>query len=382
MNILFLCKKVPYPPTDGESLVIMNDLRVLKTLGHRVSLFCLNTRKHWVETIGYQDLRFWDDIYLESIDTNSFSTIIGAILSASPFQIARFYQTRIDQKIENFIQNENIDLIIFQGLAMTQYQRSAKCKKVYRVHNLEFKVWELLAVQTKNYFKKLFHQWVSNSLKPYEESKLIEFSGAVTLSKEEKHGLNEFYPQMKVETIPISIDSENKREYSSEKNGILFIGSLDWQPNREGLDWFLKNVYPFLDHLPLTIAGKGNYSCDLKNVTILQNYESTEELLANHRMMIVPLLSGAGIRIKILEAMKFGMPLVSTKIGAEGILYTQGSLIIEDEANSWISLIQKAYEQPSSLTEMSENAKISFMNYYSEEIVNHRWREFIGKLFT
>lgn len=382
MNILFLCKKLPYPPTDGESLVIMNDMRVLKTLGHNVSLFCLNTRKHRVDTEGYMEMSLWDNFYAEELDTNSFITFMRAALSAHPFQIARFYNSRIDGNIDNVFKNKNIDLIVYQGLAMTQYQRSAIGKKIYRVHNLEFKVWELLAAQTKNYLKKLVNQWLSNSLKPYEECELKDLSAAITLSFEEEKILNNFYPKKKIATIPISINSENSFKYSAEKKGILFIGSLDWQPNREGLDWFLANIYPALRNIPLTIAGKGDYSCDLKNVTILRNYDSTEELLANHRLMIVPLLSGAGIRIKILEAMKFGMPLISTKIGAEGITFSQGSMICEDTAENWINLIQKAYEQPSFLTEMSESANISYMNNYSEDIVTHKWQEFIGMIFA
>lgn len=358
----------------------MNDMRVLKTLGHKVSLFCLNTRKHWVDTEGYMEMSLWDNFYAEKLDTNSFITFMRAALSAHPFQIARFYNLRIDGHIDNVVKNKNIDLIVYQGLAMTQYQRSAMCKKIYRVHNLEFKVWELLAAQTKNYLKKLVNQWLSNSLKPYEECELKDLSAAITLSFEEEKILNNFYPKKKIATIPISINSRSSFKYSAEKKGILFIGSLDWQPNREGLDWFLENVYPALRNIPLTIAGKGNFKCDIKNVTVIPNYESTEELLASHRMIIVPLLSGAGIRIKILEALKFGMPLISTSIGAEGIDSDQGSMIIEDAAEQWISQIQKTYEQPSVLLDMSQKAKTSFENNYSEEVIMGKWQKFLSNL--
>lgn len=378
MNILFLCKKVPYPPTDGESLVIMNDMRVLKTLGYNVSLFCLNTRKHWVDTKGYMEMSLWDNFYAEKLDTNSFITFIRAALSAHPFQIARFYNSRIDGNIDNVFKNKNIDLIVYQGLAMTQYQRSAKCKKIYRVHNLEYKVWSLLAMQAKNYFKKFVNQWLSNSLKPYEECELKDLSGAITLSYAEEKLLNNFYPKLKIATIPISINSRSSFNYSAEKKGILFIGSLDWQPNREGLDWFLENIYPAIDHIPLTIAGKGNFKCDIKNVTVIPNYESTEELLASHRMMIVPLLSGAGIRIKILEALKFGMPLISTKIGAEGILHN-GAVQICTTPLDWIMEFRKLYANELALTEISEKLKQSYWINFSEEAISRRWQEVLDR---
>ena len=380
MNILFLCKKVPFPPTDGESIVIMNDLKVLKVLGHKVNLFCLNTKKHWVDTKGYRERSLWDDFQTEAMDTNSFPTLVKALWSAAPFQIARFYNSDIDSYIDNFVKHKEIDLIIYQGLAMTQYQRSTKCKKIYRVHNMEFKVWSMLATQSKNYLKKQFNHCLSKSLKFYEEYALKDFSGAITLSYEEKNGLQEFYTKMKMTTIPISINSENRFQYSAEKKGLLFMGSLDWQPNREGLDWFLQNVYPALNNIPLTIAGKGDFKCDVENVTIIPNYESTEELLANHRFMIVPLLSGAGIRIKILEAMKFGMPLISTKIGAEGIECHQGSMMCEDAAENWITHIQLIYNQYNLLLDMSKKAKVSFESHYSEKAISSKWDIFLNGL--
>jgi polysaccharide biosynthesis protein PslH len=378
LNILFLCKKVPFPSTDGESLVIMNDLKVLKALGHHVSLFCLNTRKHWVDTKDYMEMSLWDNFYAEELDTNSFITFIRATLSAYPFQIARFYNSDIAANINNFIKQKNIEIIIYQGLAMTQYQRSAICKKVYRIHNIEYKVWSLLAIQSKNYLRKLFNYWISKSLNSYEAHKLKDLSAAITLSYEEKNGLQEFYTTMMLTTIPISINSEYRFKYSAENKGILFIGSLDWQPNIEGLDWFLKYVYPGLNNMPLTIAGKGDFKCDLENVTIIPNYENTEELLANHRLMIVPLLSGAGIRIKILEAMKFGMPCMSTTVGAEGILHN-GAVHICNSPIDWIMEINRLYANEKALMEISEKLKQSYWLNYSEEAISRRWQEVLER---
>jgi len=358
----------------------MNDLRVLKALGHKVNLFCLNTKKHWMDTSGFMELNHWDEFYAEEIDTNSISAIARAAWSENPFQIARFYKSRIEKSMDTIIQNANVDLLVYQGLAMTQYQRSTKCKKIYRAHNLEYRVWNLLAIHKKNYFKKQINLWLSKSLYLYEKFKLRDLSCTATLSKEEKLSLKEFYSQLEIESIPISIAKETNQNYSTEKNGLLFIGSLDWQPNRDGLDWFLKNVYPSVNHIPLTIAGKGDFTCNIENVTVISNYENTEALLASHRMILVPLLSGAGIRIKILEAMSFGMPLISTCIGAEGIETSPGSMIIEDTVEEWISQIQNVYSQPSLLTDMSQKAKLSFKNNYSKEVVMGKWQKLLSNL--
>jgi glycosyltransferase involved in cell wall biosynthesis len=358
----------------------MNDLRVFKGLGHKVGIFCLNTNKHWVDTSEYNESTLWDDFRTEAIDTNSFFTLINAFFRTHPFQIARFYKTFIDDRISSLMQEQNIDLLVYQGLAMTQYQRSFQGKKVYRVHNIEFNLWNNLSKNTPNLISKYFKYWLAQSLKTYEAQELKDMSSMVTLSDSEGNILKELYPEMIIEAIPISIQADYKQIYSTEKIGLLFIGSLDWQPNLEGLEWFLSNVYLEINHIPLTIAGKGDFNCNLKNVTVISNYESTEELLASHRLMVVPLLSGAGIRIKILEAMKFGMPLISTRIGAEGINGLQGSIILEDTKENWISQILKAYNHASDLSELSQNAKASFENYYSVEVVALKWKKILSKI--
>lgn len=381
MKILILCKKVPFPPTDGESIVIMNDIRVLKELGHEVFLFCLNTKKHRVDTLNYENEKNWDGFQSDEINTNSLSSLISAFFSSYPLQIARFYSKEIDHSINELVDSHKLDCVIYQGLATTQYLRNNEIRKIYRVHNLEYRIWENLQ-SSANVLKKLFYTSISASLFKYEGESLSFLSAIVTLSAEECAAYKKRYSAQTIASIPISIDGLIRQTYSSNKKGLLFIGSLDWQPNREGLDWFLKEVYPSISHIPLTIAGKGNYKCDLTNVNNISNYESTDELLASHRLMIVPLLSGAGIRIKIVEGMKFGMPMISTSIGAEGIECMKESLLIENSAQNWVIQIQEIYNHSNRLEELSERLKSSYEIYYSDAVICSKWKTFFANLLA
>lgn len=370
---------MPYPSTDGESIVILNDLKMLKSLGHSVGLYCLNTNKHKVDTHSYEDILLWDNFYTYDIDTNSIKTLLKAAISPKPFQIARFYSEAVDQELSRIVRQNKIDLIFYQGLAMTQYQSNTEFKKLYRVHNLEYKVWISLANHTNNVAKKLMCYWMSKSLLKYETKELSGLSCAVTLCDSEEVQLKHWYSDLKTRTIPIAIESKKNLNYSSSKEGMLFIGSLDWQPNREGLNWFLKYIYPSISHIPMTIAGKGEFQCNLKNVTIISNYESTEELLASHRLLIVPLLSGAGIRIKILEAMKFGLPFISTTIGADGIRHENCGLIY-DYSEDWIYKLGDIYEDKMTLNEISKTLKHNYQSHYSDDAIGHDWFDLMNSI--
>lgn len=351
-----------------------------RSLGHTVTLFCLNTKKHWVATQEYTNIDLWAQFYSYPIHTNGIKQILKSLFSIAPFQLARFFSYNIEERMAEIVKKDKYDLIVYQGLAMTQYLRLEKLPKLYRVHNVESKIWHDLSLSNRTIWKSRMYSLVANSLAEYEKNQLSTIDIFSTLSNEEARYFERAYSHAKVETIAITLKNANQKNYQVSSEGILFIGSLDWQPNKDGLDWFLANVYPSLGDIPLTIAGKGNYSCDMKNITILRNYDSTEDLLSNHRLMIVPILSGAGIRIKILEAMKYGMPLISTRIGAEGIDFNLDTMIIEDDAAQWISQIQLAYHKPSLLSEMSQKAKTAFESNYSKEVIMDRWQKVISNI--
>jgi polysaccharide biosynthesis protein PslH len=375
LNILILCKKVPYPATDGESIVIMSDIQALKSLGHEIFVYCINTKKHFVDTSNYNNLPFWTDFDSEIVDTNSFITLFNSFFSKFPFQLARFYSRDISKKIAAYSQGKKIDIVIYQGLAMTQYQSLFKTmKQHYRVHNLEWKVWDSLAINAKNFLKKHTYSFISNSIKKYERKQLNSIHKFLTLSDEETNAVNQIYADKAVH-IPISIDKQISKNYNSENAGLLFIGSLDWLPNLQGLDWFLNTIYPHISHIPVTIAGKGLF--DLKNypnIKLISNFDKIEDLFTSHRLMIVPLLAGAGIRIKILEAMQFGIPIISTPIGAEGIIDSQNSLYIETNSAQWIEKINEIYTNDTQLRKASNDLKENYTLHYSQHKIMELWK--------
>ena len=371
---------MPYPPTDGESLVIMNDVRVLKRLGHTVFLFCLNTEKHWVDTAGYSQNLAWDGFMCVNYFPDSLKSYSRSLFSSRPLQLARFYSSDTEIRMKDYLVHRGIDLIIYQGLAMTQYLKDEVVKKLYRVHNLESRIWYNLAKNSRYPHKKFLYSHIAASLEKYETLHLSCMSAIVALSHEEKSIFENYYSDRTLATIAISLPLAPLKTYKEERQGILFMGSLDWLPNREGLNWFLQKVYPAIKHIPLTLAGKGQFICNLENVRVIPNFEHKEDLLNTHKCMIVPLLSGAGIRIKIIEAMQFGLPIISTSIGSEGIESIADSIIIENNSDKWIRLIQELYCDDSMRIILSENLVTSYQAYYSEEQVAKKWENLMSKL--
>ena len=137
---------------------------------------------------------------------------------------------------------------------------------------------------------------------------------------------------------------------------ILFIGTLTWEPNNKGMQWFLREVVPLLDasgfQYSLYIVGK-NPSRELKeligvhdNIFLTGYVDSIDEYYDKCHCMVVPLFIGSGQRVKIIEAFSKGMPVASTSIGAEGLRYSHGdNILIADNADEFVHNIVAISEE-------------------------------------
>ncbi len=193
-------------------------------------------------------------------------------------------------------------------------------------------------------------------------------------AKFERIGLNHI--------IPICIDPDEYQPISQivDDTNIIFIGGMHWPPNKEGVVWFINNVYPIIvDKYPeikLFFVGKNppdNLS-NLKNVQFTDYVEDLGPLWELGRVFIVPLLSGGGMRVKILEAWAKGIPVVSTSIGAEGIGYTKDeNIIIADTPQEFADGILNVLKNPELTQRLSISGREIVENLYDWKKTYREW---------
>jgi polysaccharide biosynthesis protein PslH len=388
MNVLMLCKKVPYPPTDGESIVIMKDLEALKALGVSVSMACLNTEKHFVNTEKFSEKKmYWDAFFDKKIDSSlRFSHFFSYFIHKKPLHLVRFWDKSFLNSLKSIIQSQKIDCVLCQGLPMIWYakelQREFGVNVIYRAHNIEYKIWNQLSYSSSNLIKNWGYKSIAKSLEAYEKKVLGFCDSILTLNSIEQDFFHAFYPQIKCREIAISLGNTNatKNHFPKDKIKLLITGSMDWKPNLEGVDWFLAYVWPQLskDNFELTIAGKGienglNSTYDIPEVTLIGKYESVQKLFQSHDLLLIPLFTGAGIRIKVIEAMQFGIPFIGTEVALEGIPDMESS-IVEDSHNQWIEKINSFFNHSTELEIIAEKNKITYNQYFTNDIIKQKWQ--------
>lgn len=400
MNILQLCNKVPFPPKDGGCIAMNSLTQGLINEGHSVKVLAINTKKHFIDIEKISDnYRSKTNIEAVFIDTGiKISDAFFNLFTNKSYNIERFYSINFEKKLIEILKSETFDIIQVEGLYVSMYvdiiRKYSKAKIVLRAHNVEYKLWENAMQLAKNPLKKAYLNILAKRLKKHELKSLQTFDAIAAITKKDEIHFKRTGFLKAIETFSFGIDFENNIENNSpqeEYQSIFHIGAMDWQPNIEGVSWFLNKVWNILQakhpHLKLYLAGR-NMSEELKqlikpNIIIVGEVENAQEFIRSKGVMIVPLLSGGGMRVKIIEGMALGKTIVTTSIGAEGIDYENNkNCIVADVPSEFAEAISKCISDKTFYNEIGKNAKTRAIQQYNNADICKRLILFYQKLIS
>ena len=388
MNILQLCNKMPYPPKDGGSIATLNISKGFAELGHKVTVLAMNTSKHYfsVDNIP-EDLKSkinFLDVFLNT-KINPFSAVINLLFSTFPYNAKRFISKDFNDKLINLLSNNDYDIIQLEGLYLCIYinviRKYSKALIIYRAHNIEHEIWERTTEQQKSFLKKFYLKILTKRIKKFEINIINQYDALVPITERDALNFNKLGNNKPWHVSPAGINiSELKSNFSNiEFPSLFYIGALDWAPNQEGLLWFLDNVWLKIsakyENLKFYVAGRNApqwFVNKLKkeNIFYLGEIDDAYEFMNLKAIMIVPLLSGSGMRIKIIEGMALGKTIISTSIGAEGINYENGrNIIIADTPIDFFDVITKCINNRDFCDKMGENAIKSIKQKYNNKLI-------------
>jgi glycosyltransferase involved in cell wall biosynthesis len=399
MRILLLCNKSPWPPKDGGAAAILNMIRGLSSRDVSVTVLALNTSKHFVSPREIpEELRKAVDIHLINFSTkiNPVSLFFNLIFSDKPYNLQRFRSKEFSIELEKLIKTQ-FDIIQFEGLSMYHYlkviRQNTSIPVVFRPHNIENLIWSQLAAEERNWYKSLYFRILGRRIKKIERNICNKFDALVPISSSDLAWFkSENLSRPSLITIP-GYNPMESGEYSvTDPCKVFFIGALDWLPNIYGLNWFVKEVWPLVvNRVPeaefyiagrkasvKTIAGlKG------KNIFFNGEVDSSTHFIKDKTVMVVPLFSGSGIRMKIIEGMSLGKCIVATPLAAEGLDYeNKKNIFIAAGVSDFSDCIIELITNQDIRRETGENAIKNVRKNYnilasSENLVNF-YRELIS----
>jgi len=357
MRILQLMNKVPWPPKDGGAIACLNMTKGFSMLGHEVTVLSMNTSKHHIRIKDMPaDVRSKADFRLVEVPAsiNWIEATLNLLFSRLPYNAQRFISDEFSHELAKLLTEKSFDIIQLEGLYLCPYipiiRKYSKALIAYRAHNIEYEIWERTATLSEG-LRSRYLRNLSKRIKRFEVSYLNSYDLLVPITDRDGIILDKLGNTKPRHTSQTGIDfaslvpTARKLEFPS----LFHIGALDWAPNQEGLIWFFNQCWPKIHQenpdLKFYLAGRNapewfERIIKLDGVEYLGEINDAYDFVNSKAVMVVPLFSGSGMRIKIIEGMALGKPIVTTDIGTEGIPTENGkNILIANEADRFTEAI-------------------------------------------
>lgn len=376
MNILQIANKVPYPPKDGGSIATFNFTKGLAKLGHQMDMLAINTLKHFVD-ISKITPELQGICTIKGITTNTRISAAAALrnllFSRMPYNAQRFVTEEFEQAIATQLQHTTYDVVQLEGLYLAPYirlvRKHSEALISMRSHNVEHEIWQRTALQIRNPLKKWYVNNLSARIKRLETSTFNDFDVMLPITARDAEIFRQLGFQKPMHVTPAGIDISTLQPdvQAMDFPSLFHLGALDWAPNQEGLLWFLEKCWPLLHQqfpqLTFYIAGRNATAAFAKKlqqpgVRYCGEVDDAREFINSKAVMVVPLLSGSGMRIKIIEGMALQKTIVTTATGTEGIPTSNGdNILIANTPEDFISAVGRAVSSRDFCLKLGKNAR-------------------------
>ncbi len=402
MRILQICHKPPRPSVDGGCLAMNAITSGLLNNGADVKLLSAFTRKHPL-TLDTLDAEYVDQVNLEGVPLETdldFRDAYIALLNGDSYNISRFYSHQFAMVLKRILSRSRYDVVHLESLYTTPYidtirMHAPTALVSLRSHNHEFQIWEQRWKATRNPVNRLALRHLTNTLERYEKSVLSKVDTIVSISSTEGMGYRNWGFTGPIHVAGFGIETPKSLHdvgFSSEqprtKNGVkmFHLGAMDWAPNREGVDWFLGEVWPkVLQAHPRSefhLAGKGlrpDVWTDVPGVVNHGEVEDAAAFAAQYDLLVVPLLRGAGIRVKIVESFSRGIPVASTTMGVQGLEIMLPDSLVQAEPGDFADALIELLKTPERLNELSEAGRYAARRCFDQDKIGADLLEFYGQ---
>ena len=390
MRIVLLSQILPLPLDAGPKTRAYYVLRHLAEAGHDVTLVCFvrpEDRESDVRLLG----RLCSSVETVPLARSRFADLrrgVQSLASPTPFLILRDRFPAMDQRLQAVAARRSFDAIHADQLWMAPY--ALRCQgvplKILDQHNAVFRVPERMALNQRNPALKALLNREASKLASFERSTFDAFDRVVWVSQDDRSAFptDEMQTRTRHAIIPIAVDPAERRPLERKHPfRVTFLGGTHWPPNAEGVRWFADRVWPRVaEAVPeavFTVIGKGSLARlgqprYRSRIDVTGYLSNVERHLTETAAFVVPLRTGAGMRVKILDAWCWALPVVSTSIGAEGIDTRNGeNILLGDDEDAFAEGLIQVLTDRHLARRLSSNGRATVETFYDWRKVYEAW---------
>lgn len=334
-KILIITNRVPYPLNDGGNLAMQSMIDGYLYKGWQVYLLAMNTSKHYLPATLLKTLYTnlagfeWMDV---NNDIKPANVIRNFLFSKQAEHAERFYLPEFEHKIVDILANFKPDVVQVESVYLTTYmpaiKQHSRATTVLRLHNIEYHIWHSLSKKTHNFLKRRYLTDLTKRLKRFERDAWKQYDVVLAITEKDADHVIRLEDVPGLIVAPFGMDTRAIPVSTAEERWVGYhIAAMDWISNRESVEWFLAEVWPGL-HATLPsfefyFAGRKMPQefarLNMEGVHCEMEVADAAAFIADKKILIVPIMSAGGIRVKILEAMAAGKIVITTPFGIKGI---------------------------------------------------------------
>jgi glycosyltransferase involved in cell wall biosynthesis len=391
VRILFLSQLLPLPLDAGPKIRAYYVLRYLVEAGHDVTVLCFvrpGDRPEDLEALG----RYCTAVETVPLRRSRWKDAcdgVRSLVSSTPFLIRRDWLPAMDERRRQLMAGRAFDAVHADQLWMAAYvpRERGAALRVLDQHNAVFKVPARLAANQSNPVLRSLLRREADHLAAFERQTMQQFERVVWVTRQDRDAFADGTDRVGAQpVIPIAVDPRVRpRMRRPDPFRVTFLGGLHWPPNAEGVAWFVDEVWPTIarrvPRAVLTVIGKPARTSSLRSrpdarLEVTGYVGDVDRYISETAVFVVPLRTGAGMRVKILDAWCWGLPVVSTTIGAEGLDAVHGEqLLLADTADAFAGHVIRVLADRALAAHVADGGRTAVEQQYDWRTVYQAWDE-------
>lgn len=392
MKVLFLIPYSPLPANFGGAIRMYHILRLFSR-DHEVTVAGFGTESERQMIIdGFPRLQ--GRVYVTpppySKKRLAFA-FIRSLFSRNSYWLSMTRSSALQKLIRQLTHIHRYDLVVHEFPVMGNYECATDGWRILDAHNVEFDNFRRIAAGQVNLLKKLFYRLEMYKFRREELAMAARQDMILTTSVRDAHIFQKEIPGTTVRVIPNGVDMDFFTPDRTQPDpwSLVYIGVMSYTPNHDAMMYFLDEIFPLIkESVPeagiSVVGGRPSESLQKKGnryVTVTGFVDDVRPYMNSASVYVVPLRMGGGTRLKILEAMSMGIPVVSTSIGCEGLdVVHNESIMIADTPEVFAETVITLLRDTKKAGKIADKARQLAKEKYSWEVVGDRLREAIAEL--
>ncbi|HEY75268.1 MAG TPA: glycosyltransferase [Thermoflexia bacterium] len=388
LRVLFIAQVFPYPLDSGPKIRAYYVLRYLAAR-HRVTLVAFLTHpreRRYVDHLA----SFCEAVHPVERPRSLWReglALARSLLTGRPFMIERHFDRGMARLVEDLVAEERFDLIHVDQVKVAQYGlRIEGVPRVIDKHNAYALVLKGVAESDPSPLRRLVARMDWRRMARYEGTVCRAFDGVVAVTAADRDTLRRFSGDGRsIPVIPIATDCEAVRPVRrrADARDVLILGSLFYPPNVDGAVWFAREIFPRIraevpDARLLLVGGRPAPEVVAlgreDGVEVTGYVKDLRPYLERTAVMAVPLRFGSGMRVKILDGLAWGLPMVSTSVGCEGIDVTpERDILLADAPETFAAQVVRVLRDRRLADSLSTNGRRLAEQRYDWRVLYPRW---------